>query len=122
MCGTSDNKFYQADSGVTFDGTNFTTTLERRGLSDGKVDKVKNISRVYPRIEGTGSVSISVGAELAPNSGVIYNSPVSFNIGTDSKVDCRVKGRYAAIKIESDAASQFRLSGYAIEAEVVSDR
>ena len=42
--------------------------------------------------------------------------------GEDSKVDCRVKGRYAAIKIESSASSQFNLSGYAIESEIVSDR
>jgi hypothetical protein len=122
MIGTNDTKLYLADSGVTFNGTNFTTTLERRGLNAGRTDAIKQISRVYPRIEGTGTVSISVGAELAPNSGVVYNDPVTFTIGTDNKVDCRVKGRYAAIKIESDAASQFRLSGYAIEAEVVSDR
>jgi hypothetical protein len=86
------------------------------------VDAIKSISRVFPRIEGTGTVDISIGAELAPNSGVVYNDPVSFTIGTDNKVDCRVRGRYAAIKIESDAASQFRLSGYSIESEVVSDR
>lgn len=122
MCGTSDNKFYLADSGVTFDGTNFTTTLERRGLHAGKTDSVKSISRVFPRIEGTGTVDISIGAELAPGSGVTYNDPVSFTIGTDSKVDCRVRGKYMAIKIEGSAATQFRLSGYSIESEVVSDR
>ena len=59
---------------------------------------------------------------MSPGSGVSYNDPVSFTIGEDSKVDCRVKGRYAAIKIESSASSQFNLSGYAIESEVVSDR
>ena len=44
--------------------------------------------------------------------GVTYNDPVTFTIGTDNKVDCRIKGRYAAIKIETDTATQFRLSGY----------
>ncbi len=122
MAGTEDTKLYLADSGVTFNGTNFTTTLERRGLHAGRVDAIKSISRVFPRIEGTGTVDISIGAEISPNSGVVYNDPVSFVIGTDNKVDCRVRGRYAAIKIESDAASQFRLSGYTIESEVVSDR
>jgi len=123
MCGTNDNKLYLADSGTTFDGTNFTTTLERRGLNPGRTDLVSNISRVYPRLEGTGTVSISVGAELVPNGGVNYNDPVTFSIGTDDKVDCRVKGRYAAIKIEAaTSADQFNLSGYAIESEAVSDR
>ena len=122
MCGTSDNKFYFADSGTTFAGTTFTATLERRGLNAGRTDAIKSISRVYPRLEGTGTVNISVGAEMSPGSGVSYNDPVSFTIGEDSKVDCRVKGRYAAIKIESSASSQFNLSGYAIESEIVSDR
>ena len=67
-------------------------------------------------------MNISIGSELQPFQGVSYNDPVAFEIGTDSKVDCRVRGRYMAIKIESQAASQFRLSGYAVEAEVVSDR
>ena len=122
MCGTNDTKFYLADSGTTFDGTAFTTRLERVGLSAGRTDAVKSITRVYPRIEGTGTVNISIGSELQPFQGVSYNDPVSFEIGQDSKVDCRVRGRYMAIKIESETASQFDLSGYAVEAEVVSDR
>jgi hypothetical protein len=77
---------------------------------------------VFPRIEGTGSVNISVGSELQPFQGVSYNDPVSFEIGSDFKVDCRVKGRYIAIKIESSADTQFELSGIGIEAEVVSKR
>jgi hypothetical protein len=122
MCGTADTKFYLADSGTTFDGTNFLTTLERRGLHAGRTDAVKAISRVYPRIEGTGVVNISIGAELHPFAGVVYSPAVPFIIGTDSKVDCRVRGRYMAIRIESEAVTQFRLSGYTVESEVVSDR
>jgi hypothetical protein len=53
---------------------------------------------------------------------VSYNDPVAFDIGTDFKVDCRVKGRYIAVKIESESDTKFDLSGISIEAEVVSDR
>ena len=122
MCGTSATKFYLADSGTTFDGTNFLTTLERRGLHAGRTDAVKAISRVFPRLEGTGVVNISIGAELHPYAGVTYSPSVAFNIGVDSKVDCRVRGRYMAIRIESESVNQFRLSGYTVESEVVSDR
>ena len=83
---------------------------------------MKNISRVFPRIEGTGTVNISIGAEISPWEGINYSDPVAFTIGTDNKIDCRVKGRYAAIKIEADTATLFRLSGYTLETEVVSDR
>ena len=122
MCGTADTKLYLADIGTTFDGTDFTTTLERRGLHAGSTDKVKNISKVFPRIEGTGTVNISIGAEISPWEGINYSDPVAFTIGTDNKIDCRVKGRYAAIKIEADTATLFRLSGYTLETEIVSDR
>ena len=122
MCGTNDTKFYLADSSTTFDGTNFLTKLERIGLHSGRTDAVKSVTKVFPRIEGTGSVNISVGSELQPFQGVSYNDPVSFEIGSDFKVDCRVKGRYIAIKIESSADTQFELSGIGIEAEVVSKR
>tara|TARA_R110000737_G_C14487015_1_gene469540 strand:- start:233 stop:985 length:753 start_codon:yes stop_codon:yes gene_type:complete len=122
MCGTAITKFYLADSGTTFDGTNFLTTLERRGLHAGRTDAVKAISRVFPRIEGTGVVNISIGAELHPYAGVTYSPSVAFNIGVDSKIDCRVRGRYMAIRIESESVNQFRLSGYTVESEVVSDR
>jgi hypothetical protein len=96
--------------------------LERIGLHSGRTDAVKSVTRVYPRIEGTGTVNISVGAELQPFQGVSYNDPVAFDIGTDFKVDCRVKGRYIAVKIESESDTKFDLSGISIEAEVVSDR
>lgn len=122
MCGTNDTKFYLADSGTTFDGTSFTSIMERIGLHAGRTGSIKSVTRVYPRIEGTGTVLISIGSELQPYAGVSYSDPVSFVIGQDSKVDCRVRGRYIAVKFESTADTIFRLSGYAIESEVVSDR
>jgi hypothetical protein len=118
----ANSRFFLADSSTTFDGTTFVTTLERVGLHSGRTDSIKYISRIYPRISGTGYVKISVGAELEPYAGVTYADPVEFNIGVDSKIDCRVRGRYIAIKFEHDTDTSFDLSGYAIESEVVSDR
>tara|TARA_R110002167_G_scaffold34195_3_gene109205 strand:+ start:164 stop:1744 length:1581 start_codon:yes stop_codon:yes gene_type:complete len=126
MCFPSDSaansRFFLADSGTTFAGATFVTTLERIGLHAGRTDSIKAVSRIYPRISGTGYVKISVGAELEPYAGVTYADPVEFNIGVDSKIDCRVRGRYIAIKFEHDTDTSFSLSGYAIESEVVSDR
>ena len=122
MCGTNSTKLFAADSGTTFDGTTFLTKMERIGLHAGRTDVVKSVTRVFPRIEGTGTVNISIGSELHPFQGVSYNDPVAFQIGIDSKVDCRVRGRYIAVKVESTGDAQFNLSGMAIESEVVSDR
>ena len=122
MCGTNDTKLYLADSGTTFNGVSFLTKLERVGLHSGRTDAVKAINRLYPRIEGTGTVNISVGTEFTPFQGVSYSDPVAFEIGTDYKIDVRKRGRYLAVKIESDSDDQFEMSGFSIESEVVSDR
>tara|TARA_R100001463_G_scaffold59_1_gene261 strand:+ start:4647 stop:6215 length:1569 start_codon:yes stop_codon:yes gene_type:complete len=122
MCGTNDTKLYLADSGITFDGTAITSRMERVGLHAGNPSAVKSITKVFPRIEGTGTVNISVGAELQANQGVSYSDPVSFTIGTDSEIDCRVRGRYLALKFENTTGNQFNMSGYAVESEAVSDR
>lgn len=122
MCGTVDTKFYLIDYGTTFDGTSFTTIMERVGLHAGRTDAIKSVTRLYPRIEGTGTVTISVGGEIDPYAGVVYADPVVFTIGQDNKVDCRVRGRYIAVKFESSADTTFRLSGYSLETEIVSKR
>ena len=37
-------------------------------------------------------------------------------------IDCRLRGRYLAIKVENTTGNQFNMSGYSVESEVVSDR
>ena len=83
---------------------------------------VKSITGLYPRIEGTGTVDISVGAENQPFEGVTYATPVTYTIGSDHKIDCRVKGRYIAVKFETMADTTFKISGFSLESEVVSTR
>tara|TARA_R110002020_G_scaffold413725_1_gene623310 strand:- start:359 stop:856 length:498 start_codon:yes stop_codon:yes gene_type:complete len=122
ICGTNGTKLFLADSGTTFDGTSFTTTLERTGLHAGRVDMIKAITGLYPRIEGTGTVTISVGAENQPFEGVAYDTPVTYTIGTDHRIDCRVRGRYIAVKFETTEDTTFNLSGYSLESEIVSTR
>ena len=122
MCGTNATKLFLADSGTTFDGTSFTTTLERTGLHAGETNMVKSVTSMYPRIEGTGTVQISVGGGNEPFAGVTYSGPFTYTIGTDHKVDCRVRGRYIAVKFETDADTTFKLSGYSLETEAVSTR
>ena len=122
MCGTSDTKFYEADKSLTFDGTAFTAYLERFGLRSQDTSNVIKVNRIFPRCEGSGVVYISVGAELEPYQGVTFSTPVAFTIGTDYKVDCRVRGRYLAVRFETSTATNFNLTGYSIEAEEVSER
>jgi len=122
FCGTIDTKLYQGDKGLTFNGTSFTSYVERFGLHAGDADTVKKISRVFPRFEGNGTVNISVGAEYEPYQGVSYAAAVPFVIGQDYKIDCRVRGRYLALRFETATDANFKLTGYSVEIEEVSGR
>jgi hypothetical protein len=122
MCGTNDTKMYLADTGITFNGTSINSYMERIGLHAGSPSNVKSVTKIFPRFEGTGTVNISVGMEVNANEGVSYSDPVAFTIGTDSEIDCRVRGRFLAIKVENTTGNQFNMSGYAVESEIVSDR
>lgn len=122
MCGTNDTKLYMADLSTKFDGTNFTMLMERTGLGLNDPTKVKSVTSFYPRIDGTGTVDISIGAELNPFQGVTYSPAVTFNIGQDNRVDCRVRGKFIAVKFENASSNRFRVSGYAFETESVSTR
>ena len=85
MCGTNDTKLYKADSGLTFAGSNVNPYMERIGLRTGSASLIRDISEIYPRFEGQGTVNISVGSEVRANEGVSYQDPVTFTIGTDEK-------------------------------------
>lgn len=84
---------------------------------------VKQINAVLPQIEGSGSVEIRVGFSNAPQEGVTWGAPVSFNIEADYKVDCRATGRYLALRFESTSATDFwKVTGLDLDVREVARR
>ncbi len=123
MAGTTDTKFYRADNGFDFAGSNFTMTLERKGLTlDGNTNTVKSVRKVTPRAAGTGSVNISIGSAMSPNATYTYTASQSFNPNSQNKVDARSTGKYIAIKFQHTSATTFELNGYDLEYEVLGER
>lgn len=114
MAGTADAKIYLADDTNQFAGSNYDSYVERTGVHLGTPD-VKSVSAVYPRIDGTGAVNVYVGAEMVPNAGVAWEGPYAFTPGTDKKIDCRVTGRYLAVKFQSNSNASWELDSYDIE-------
>jgi len=119
LCGTDATKFYNLDSGATRDGTTFTGTLQRLGLSllgrtrTGEwvvdFDRWKMYDTIWPKLSG-GSVSIRVGVQELVNGPVTWKPATVFNPATGPKIDAGpVSGR--ALAYEFSSTESFRLDG-----------
>ena len=123
FAGTSDTKLYRGDFGQQFDNENFITTVERKGLTlDGNNNTVKQVRKLTPRVKGTGTVNISVGSSLSPNGTYTFNAAQSFDPNSQNKVDCRVSGKFIAVRFQHTSNSEFELNGYDLEYEVLGER
>ena len=123
MAGTTDTKFYRGDQGFDFAGSNFTMTLERKGLTlDGNTNTVKSVRKLTPRAAGTGSVNISIGSAMSPNDTYTYTESQSFDPNSQNKVDARSTGKYIAVRFEQTTNKEFELNGYDLEYEVIGER
>lgn len=120
-CGTDATSFYNLNSGTTRNGTTFTATLQREGISvtgkkrDGSwiVDwnVKKQFDALWPKIQG--SVSIRYGSQDMVDGSVTWNTAITFNNATNDVVyPGPVSGRAGAIEISS--TDHFRIDGYTI--------
>jgi len=114
------NTKLQRDSfGYKEDTVNMTSFVERTGYDLGDPKSVKYVSAVYPqmRVNGDNSVNIYVGKQMSTEEGINWEGPIAFNPNTQSKVSCRVTGKYIGVKIESDTDTDWNLQGLAFEVQ-----
>jgi len=119
FCDVSNTKIYRDDFGNKEDTTNMTSYIERTGLDLNNPQSVKFVSAVYPQIDVTGdnTVNVYVGRQMAPEDAVTWEGPILFNPNTQSKVSCRVSGKYIGIKVESTSDIDWKLHGVAFEVQ-----
>lgn len=115
------------DVGDTLVGASPQARLERTGLAiigrdrtgQPKVDYrvVKQVSRITPKLTGSGVVEIQVGAQDDFNDDVTWSDSYEFNIGTDSYIDLDppVVGKLIAVKFTSNSEARWQLEGYDLE-------
>jgi len=84
---------------------------------------IKQINGIMPQIEGTGTVRVQVGVSDAPQDGIRWQVDKTFNIESDHKIDFRTSGRYFALRIESNSATDYwNLTGLDIDVQEVAGR
>ncbi|AWF81531.1 hypothetical protein BTJ40_12245 [Microbulbifer sp. A4B17] len=115
----TDGQLMEADYLATTNGTE-AVYLERTGIDLDQFIKApskrwKLIRQIVPQIEGSGQVRITIGGSDTPMGAVRWRQPRTFDIATGLKVDCRVKARYLAIRIESIDDGFWRLTRWDLD-------
>ena len=112
-------KLYRDDRGNQEDGTNMTSYIERTGYDLGDPSSQKMVRAVWPKMEvsGNNTINVYVGSQMSTEEGIAWEGPYLFNPNTQSKVSCRVTGKYFGVKFESTTDLDWKIHG--IEFEVV---
>lgn len=124
----SDNKIHTLKdtnglSGSAMDSFLEATKIDLDQVLGKSTRNIKQLNGIMPQIEGSGTVRIEVGVSDAPQDGIRWLVDKTFNVETDHKVDFRSSGRYFALRISSDSASDYwRLTGLDIDVQEVSGR
>ena len=113
----SNTKFYRDNAGNKEDTSNMTSYVERSGYDLGDSQSVKFVSAVYPQIEvsGDNTVNVYIGRQMSTEDAITWEGPVAFNPNSQSKVSCRVSGKYFGVKVESTTDIDWRLHGVSFE-------
>ena len=122
MASASYTKLYRNGTGHTEDVTDMTSFIERTGLSmdaEGQPNHamVKQVTSVWPKMSGSSSVNVYVGAQMSTEDSVTWEGPYTFDPDTQSKVPVRVTGKYIGVKFESTGDQTWRLDGYSLDVQ-----
>ena len=81
-------------------GTSYRAWVQKDSMQLG-YPGTKSVTKIVPRIAGTGAVDFYIGNEMNPNEGITWKGPYSFTPGTHSEIPVRTTGNYIGIRAES---------------------
>ena len=112
-------KMYRDDQGNQEDGTNMTSYIERTGYDLGDQSAQKMVRAVWPKMEITGdnAIDVYVASQMSTEDAISWEGPYSYNPNSQSKVSCRVTGKFFGVKFESTTDVDWKLHG--VEFDVV---
>lgn len=118
------SKIYRDSYGNKEDENNMHSFIERTGYDLGDPSTVKFVRALYPKMQVSGgqSVNIYVGSQMSTEESIVWSAPIQFNPDTQSKVSCRVSGKYFGFKIESSDDIDWAIQGLSFDVEQSGDR
>ena len=115
----TNTKIYRDNKGNKKDTATMSAYIERTGYDLGDPQSVKFVSAVYPQIEvsGNNTVNVYIGKQMSTEEAITWEGPITFNPNSQSKVSCRVSGKYFGVKVESDTDVDWKLHGLSFEVQ-----
>lgn len=123
MTSVANDKVYLVGNTTVFDNIPFTSHLERAGMAFNDDRGMKFVSSVTPHVTGLGTLQVYVGSQYVQDGPIDWRGPFPYVIGgSQYKVDCRVTGRYIAVKFITDSLATWDLNGFTFEFEQLAGR
>jgi len=119
----TNTKIYRDNLGNKKDTALMSSRIERIGLDFGDPQSVKYVKAIYPQMDFQGNTPVifHVGSQMSTNEGVTWEGPFTFDpsdTSKQSKISCRVSGKYISIKLESDSDVDWKLNGIGVDVDV----
>jgi hypothetical protein len=110
----ANNKISMADAGTTFAGTAFGSYIERTGITLDDPQAIKTIRGIHPRFDAPNGaqIKVEIGASMDANRPPIWSAPMTFVVGSQTKVDGFATGRFLAVRFTALDNQPHRLKSY----------
>lgn len=115
MTSVINDKIYVVGDESSFDGAVYKSLLEKRDIYLGDDRGMKVVTSITPHVSGRGTLQVYVGHSNIQNAPIEWRGPFDYNIGSQYKIDCRVVGRYSAIRFEATNDTSWALNGFTME-------
>jgi len=101
----------------SFDGTTPIAICQREGLDLGAPDRIKFVTRIWPKVEGTNGsvVKVRVGGALEVNGPIVFDDFQDYIIGTTVSLGVNASGRYIAVTFRSETNAVWRSPAFDLE-------
>jgi hypothetical protein len=132
MCSSNNgNQLLRGDISNTFDGTPFSSHLERTGMTiigrdrfgAPKLDqtRVKQINAIWPKIvaDPNAIIKISCGSQEKPKDAIEWEGPYDFDPAVDEFVNFTTAGKYIAVRFEEENGLYWEMDSYQLELEIL---
>ena len=123
LIGSSAPLISVVDVTASFNGTPYTSFLEKTGIHLDAPDRVKLIRAIYPRIKAAKGtrVQFQVGGAMDVEGDIDWTGPVIYTVGATYKVDSFASGRFLAIRVQSIDNTPFEFRSMDIDYVLMGD-
>jgi len=119
----ANNRVLVANVGYTFNGTNYTSYLERESLSVTPEFYTEAFSSIALLTQGTGTLNVKTLSSNSPGTTIDFTSNSTktntFNVASSYKSDARLNGRFISYRIDdgTNTTTSWNLAGIQIEVQ-----